>query len=57
MQNGSAKGIEFNFSFWNNKEIKDSTGYQIEDIKNCMYDLSILVMNSFDSDLKDFDLD
>lgn len=38
--------IEMNLEIWNNKRVFYLTGYHIEDIKQCLYDLSMLLKNN-----------
>ena len=48
---------QMNLKIWNTEEVHTVTGYSLEEIKKCLYDLSVLISNNNLSDtLKLFDL-
>ena len=41
---------QMNLKIWNTEEVHTVTGYSLEEIKKCLYDLSVLISNNNLSD-------
>ena len=55
----SAEGLmELNTQIWNNHNVHSLTGYAIDDIKHCLYDISIFISTNLQPNrLKSFDIE
>lgn len=55
----SAEGLmELNTNIWNNHNVHSLTGYAIDDIKHCLYDISIFISTNLQPNrLKSFDIE
>lgn len=50
--------MELNTSIWNNHNVHSLTGYSIEDIRQCLYDISIFISTNLQPNrLKSFDIE
>ena len=49
---------DFNLEIWNNKRVRRLTGYSIDDIKECLYDISIFISQNLQPDrLRNFNIE
>jgi len=49
--------VGLNLEVWNTEQVYNLTGYSIEDLKNCLYDLSVFIWNSLTPNrLENFDI-
>lgn len=50
--------VQLNLQIWNREYIHQLTGYAVEDIKECLYDLSMFIANSLSPNrLANFDIE
>lgn len=50
--------MELNTEIWNNQNVHSLTGYTIEDIKHCLYDISMFISTNLQPNrLKSFDVE
>lgn len=50
--------MELNTHIWNNHNVHSLTGYSIDDIKQCLYDISVFISTNLQPNrLKSFDID
>ena len=50
--------MELNTNIWNNHNVHSLTGYSIEDIRQCLYDISIFISTNLQPNrLKSFDIE
>ena len=49
--------MELNTHFWNNQQVHEMTTYSVEDIKDCLYELSVFICNNLQPNrLEGFDI-